>query len=70
MFVKKLKEANLRAIKKAAHDKRVKEAKEDLKLTFEIDGKHGLSKKSLIAFKAYQQRAAALSKKTKTSIEE
>jgi hypothetical protein len=34
MFVRKLKEAQIRAIKKAAHDKRVKEAKKDLKITF------------------------------------
>jgi hypothetical protein len=70
MFVRKLKEANIRALKKAAHDKRVKEAKEDLKLTFEIDGKKGLSKKSLLAFKEYQQKASALSKKSVVSVAE
>ena len=53
MFVKKLKEAQIRAIKKAAHDKRVKEAKEDLKTTFSTEGKTGLSGKSLAAFKKY-----------------
>ena len=55
MFVKKLKEANIRALKQAAHKKRVNEAKADLKITFEIDGKTGLSEKSLAAFKQYQK---------------
>lgn len=67
MFVRKLKEAQIRAIKKAAHDKRVKEAKKDLKITFQSEGKTGLSGKSLAAFKKYQQMASKLSKKSVVS---
>jgi hypothetical protein len=63
MFVKKLKEANLRALKAAAHRKRVDQAKKDLAKDWSDAGETGISKRSLGEYRKYRAAMANFSKK-------
>jgi hypothetical protein len=63
MFVRKLKEANMKALKAAAHRKRVEKAKEDLASDWIDDGETGISKRSLQEYRKYKAAQAEFAKK-------
>jgi hypothetical protein len=67
MFVEKIKEANVKALKEAAQKKRTEEMQTKLDLVIKEGGETGIEKETIKAFTEYKQKAQSIAKKTKIS---
>jgi hypothetical protein len=67
MFVEKIKEANMKALKEAAQKKRTEEMATKLDIVIKEGGEEGIEKETIKAFNEYKQKSQTIAKKTTIS---